>query len=170
MSEETKDLAPQTEAKATEPVVDQEALTNSIIDKVKAIFKKEEKPDTKDAEPTVNIDEIVAQKVKEHVDKLAAKEKEKVRKTLEEEKAELEVEKKKIAIEKQFISLNIDPKFQDYIRHEIESKDVALEDFIKDNPQFIHNAQPQQVSTNIRQSGLDTKGAEYLAWRKSQTK
>ena len=57
--------------------IDKEALTNSIIDKVKNLFKKEEPPtevaeqakSTKSEE--ADIDAIVAQRVREEVDRTA---------------------------------------------------------------------------------------------------
>lgn len=154
--------------------IDKEALTNSIIDRVKGLFKKEEQP-TEEVRPAkadksaeVDIDAIVAQRVREEVDKIAGKAKEKARQSLDEKEAELTAKEKSIQLKEQFIEYGIAKEFQDYIKHEVEAKGVELKDFIADNPQFIQQQSPtKQVATNI-QSKLNDKDAEYLEWLKKK--
>lgn len=150
--------------------IDKEALTNSIIDKVKNLFKKEEPPievveQAKSVQSgEADIEAIVAQRVREEVDRIAENAKEKARQSLEEKAAELTAKEKAIRLKEQFLEMGIAPQFQDYIKHEVESKGIELEAFIAENPQFIQQ-QPKstQVATNIK-TKMGDKDAEYLEW------
>ena len=177
-------ITPQTDGKPVEtqeeaPTFDKEELTNSIVDKIKSIFKKEEKQDS----PPINtdgqnakevtqeeIDAIVAEKVRAEVDKLAAKTKQKAREQLDAKEQELTAKEKEVNLKEQFLTLNVDQKFQEFIKHELDKSETNLVDYLKENPQFVSTKQPTKVSTNIKPTGLDDKGADYLRWRYGQNR
>lgn len=146
------------------PQIDQEAITNSIIEKVKGFFKKDE-PQAKEQAPAeqqpVDIDAIVAQRVREEVDKIAAKTKEKAKQSLEEREAELIAKEKDIKLKEQFLEIGVPTQFQDFIRHEVESKGIELQEFLAANPQYVQQQVSTQVATNMKTT-MSQKQIDYL--------
>ncbi len=119
--------------------VDEEKISNSIIDKLAGMFKndttKNEEDDTngsedtsngsntKDKEPNIDIEAMVNEKVQATITKMAYETKEKAKKEIE---AEQEL-KEKVS--------KVNEDFKELVEFKISNdKDFNVEEFLKDNP------------------------------------
>lgn len=173
MSEEIAKETEHTQAaeQATAPAVDEDKLTLSVLEKLKGIFKKEpeeaQAQKTANVEETSDIDSIIESRVNEQITKIAAKEKEKVRQSLEDKEQALSQREKDIQMKEKFLDFGIAPQFQDFLKHEVSTKGVSLEDYLKDNPQFVQpQTATQIVNTNIKPT-LSDRDREYLDFVRS---
>ena len=153
------------------PAVDEDKLTLSVLEKLKGIFKKEPEEEqgtkTAKAEETGDIDSIIEKRVNEQITKIAAKEKEKVRQSLEDKEQALSQREKDLQMKEKFLEFGIAPQFQDFLKHEVATKGVDLEQYLKDNPQFVQpQTATQIVNTNIKPT-LSDKDREYLEFVRS---
>jgi len=175
MEETNKEIQEETTETVKTTEVNQEEIADSIVDKIKSLFKKDKQDETKfytEAEVT----EMAKQMALEQVNAIAAKTKRKETEKVQEEastsrldienaKKALEAEKNALQTEKQFLKLGIPEKYQEFIKFELSKGDKSLEDFLKENPHYVDANSNRTVVTNIKPQ-VDKATLDYIEFYK----
>lgn len=142
---------------------DNKDINDGLVDKFKNVIsemfnkKAEDKKDEIDLSSVKSLDELpdnikklvaeaVSTEVTSTVNIIAGKVKQKTaeeeKQKLEAERLQIEKDKQELALNSKLISLGVDERFYDFIKHSIGTEG-SVEDFLTKNPQYIKNTHTQ---------------------------
>lgn len=142
---------------------DNEDINDGLVDKFKNVIsemfnkKAEGKKNEIDLSDVKSIDELpdnikklvaeaVSTEVTSTINTIAGKVKQKTaeeeKQKLEAERLQIEKDKQELALNSKLVSLGVDERFYDFIKHSIGTEG-SIEDFLTKNPQYIKNTYTQ---------------------------